>query len=202
MMALYRYSKIKGNHTEYLVNMCETDGEHSRSHGLKTELIKKQAESLNIPIIQENTDSGNYELNFKKVITKMKEEDVNVGVFGDIYLMEHRFWIERVCKEMNIEPVFPLWNLDTQSLLKEFIAEGFEALTVAVNTEKLDSDWLGRKLDASFYDDIIKLDGIDACAENGEYHTFVYHGPNFKCPVQFKKGEKYRRDNHSYLTLN
>jgi diphthamide synthase (EF-2-diphthine--ammonia ligase) len=30
---------------------------------------------------------------------------------------------------------------------------------------------------------------VDTCGENGEFHTFVYDGPIFHHPVNFKKGE-------------
>jgi uncharacterized protein (TIGR00290 family) len=202
MLALYRHLQTKGNEVAYLVNMCDTDGEHSRSHGIKKSIIHSQAEAMNIPIIQEATDFSGYEARFKSVITELKTDGVTAGIFGDIYLVEHRTWIERVCKELDIEPIFPLWGNDTKKLLKEFINVGFKALTVAVNTDKLNENWIGRNLDLSFFDEITAMKNTDPCAENGEYHSFVYDGPVFSNPVKFTKGETYRKDNHIFLTLN
>jgi len=182
--------------------MCEADGNHSRSHGLTREMIQAQALAMDTRIIQQPTDRNEYEKNLKNVIALLKTEGVTAGVFGDIYLNEHRVWIERVCSEMQIEPVFPLWGCNTTDLLKEFITVGFKAMTVSVRCDMLSQHWLGRQLDQDFLDEIGLLPGIDPCAENGEYHTFVYDGPVFKNPVNFSKGLVSQRDNHYFLELN
>jgi uncharacterized protein (TIGR00290 family) len=201
MLAVYRQLQKEGIEVAYLVNMCDTDGEHSRSHGIKKSFIKKQATAMNIPILQEATDQRGYEICFKSVINELKKEGVTAGIFGDIYLMEHRTWIERVCRELQIKPIFPLWENDTKTLLREFIDAGFKALTVAVNTDKLDKNWIGRELDLSFYNDITSMENIDPCAENGEYHSFVFNGPIFSEPVNFSMGKIHQNNNHLFLQL-
>jgi diphthamide synthase (EF-2-diphthine--ammonia ligase) len=35
---------------------------------------------------------------------------------------------------------------------------------------------------------------IDACGENGEFHTFVYDSPNFNNPINITQGETVERD--------
>jgi diphthamide synthase (EF-2-diphthine--ammonia ligase) len=45
------------------------------------------------------------------------------------------------------------------------------------------------------------MNEVDLCRENGEYHTFVYDGPIFKKPVEFRVGERRFRDNHWFLEL-
>ncbi len=115
--------------------------------------------------------------------------------------MEHRVWIERVCSELQIEPIFPLWENDTKSLLKKLIDAGFKALTVAVNSDMLDENWIGRELDLSFYNEITSMENIDPCAENGEYHSFVYNGPIFSQPVNFSKGKTHQNGKHIFLQL-
>lgn len=202
MLAVYRTLQKKEYEVAYLVNMCDNDGEHSRSHGIKKSFIETQAKAMNIAIVQEAADFKGYESSFKAVISELKKDGVTAGIFGDIYLMEHRTWIERVCQELEIEPIFPLWENDTKLLLKEFIEAGFKSLTVAINTDKLDNTWLGRNMNNSFYDDITALKDIDPCAENGEYHSFVYDGPIFSEPVNFSKGEVRTDKNHLFLALN
>lgn len=201
MLATHRHLQEAGNQIVCLVNMCDQKGDLSRSHGLKKQLIQRQANAMGIPVIQQATSHQEYEKNFKNVILKLKEQGVDYGVFGDIYLKEHRVWIERVCSEMDIEPIFPLWNNDTLDLLKEFIHTGFKAITVSVRSEKLSEQWLGRIVDERFLTDISKMENIDPCAENGEYHTFVYDGPLFKTPVNFETGMTVFRDLHHFLEL-
>jgi len=202
MLATYRYLNEADNKIGCLLNMCSDNGDHSRSHGIKKHLISNQAESMNIPLIQKATGIDNYEKNFKKVIGELKMDNFNAGVFGDIYLEEHRTWIERVCNDMGIIPIFPLWGANTGDLLDEFIDNGFKTIVVAIDNRKLSTDWLGRIIDEKFHHDIKNLPGIDPCAENGEYHSFVYDGPIFNGPVRFTTGEKYTENNNSFIKLN
>ncbi|NJO91969.1 MAG: diphthine--ammonia ligase [Chloroflexia bacterium] len=202
MLALYRIQQTDEHKVVCLVNMCDADGKHSRSHGLRKDVVAAQAKALEIPIIQKQTDIKEYETNFKSVITDLKKQGIEGGVFGDIYLEAHRIWIEGVCREMDIEAVFPLWRDNTHKLLNEFINLGFKALTVSIHQSMLDKNWLGRDLDETFVNQITKLKNIDPCAENGEYHSFVYDGPNFKSSVGIVNGEVYEKNNHWFQEIN
>ncbi len=201
MLAVYRYLQTIDHEMACLVNMCDVDGEQSRSHGINKRFIRSQALAMNLPIVQPAVDARGYESCFKAVVNDLKKEGVTAGVFGDIYLVEHREWIERVCKELDIDPIFPLWGEETQALLKDFVELGFKALTVAVDKNKLNEHWIGRELDQSFFKDITAMADIDPCAEKGEYHTFVYDGPLFSHPVAFEKGKPYERGHHVFLPL-
>lgn len=202
MLALYRFLKNNENEVACLVNMCDAETDYSCSHGLPKSIIVSQAEKLNIPLIQGYTDSKEYENAFKKIILDLSDQGISAGVFGDIYLMEHRTWIERVCSDMNIEAIFPLWGNNTSDLLHEFIKAGFKALTVSVHSQMLSQDWLGKELDQAFFNEITSLPKIDPCAENGEYHSFVYDGPLFSTPVPFIKGAINHHDNHYFLNIS
>lgn len=201
MLALHRFLKEPQNEVVSLVNMCDADSNLSRSHGLTQSIIAKQAACMGLRLTQKTTDRTNYEARFKEVIEQLKKEGVTAGVFGDIYLNEHRTWIERVCNELQIQPIFPIWTNDTPGLLNEFIEAGFKALTVSVHVDKLPQSWLGRKLDRTFFNEITTIPGIDPCAELGEYHTFVYDGPLFKSPVAFSTGQISTHDKHYFLKI-
>ena len=57
-------------------------------------------------------------------------------------------------------------------------------------------------LDRQFYDDILKLPGVDACGEGGEYHTLITDGPDFTQKVELLETEKKRLDNgFGYLEI-
>ena len=201
MLALYRIQKSGTNQVKVLLNMCDADTDVSRSHGIRQDLAVRQAEAIGIELLQPKTDRAGYEQNFKAAILKLKEQGITGGVFGDIYLWEHRHWIERVCAECGIEAIFPLWDNPVEELAAEFIQEGFKTLTVSVNAKQLTEDFLGREYDSIFVAELSKLEGIDVCAELGEFHTFVYDGPNFRHPVSFQKGAVRFRDNHWFLGI-
>lgn len=201
MLAMYRILQQKQHEVNYLINMCDMDQVHSRSHGLRKHLIVQQASSLGIELIQPISDFETYETQFKAAIKQVKEKGINAGVFGDIYLQPHRQWIEKVCWDMDIQPLFPLWENNTEDLLKEFLQAGFKSIIVSVNSHFLSKSWLGKEINTVLVNDILNLNNIDPCAENGEFHSFVYDGPIFKRPVTFKTEKIYFKDPHWFLEL-
>ena len=94
-------------------------------------------------------------------------------VTGDIYEVagHEEGWLGRVCKEVGLTPVKPLWMGDTKQIYLDYLKTGFKATVVRTKLDLLGIDWLGRVLDSKFYDDILKLGNVDACGEGGEYHT-------------------------------
>ncbi|MEW6417351.1 MAG: diphthine--ammonia ligase [Nitrospirota bacterium] len=182
-LSCYKVMQNQDVKIAYLLNMISEDGKYSRSHGIGSDLLRAQAEAIGIPIVQRRTTWETYEEEFKKAVSDFKKEDVQVGVFGDIDLREHRDWVERVCKDMGIEAILPLWKEEREKLLEEFIDLGFKAIIVATQAELLNREWLGRRVDKKFVKEIKAIGNIDLCGEKGEYHTFVYDGPIFKNPV-------------------
>ncbi len=197
------YKAMQGQNIKvaYLLNMVSEDGKHSRTHGISSELLRSQAEAIGIPIVQKRTTWETYEEEFKKAISDFKKENVQAGGFGDIDLQEHRDWVERVCKESNIKPIFPLWQRKREEILREFINSGFEAIVVAAKVDILGSKWLGRKIDEEFIEELKGLGGLDLCGEAGEYHTFVTSGPIFKKKIKLLKTAKAKRGNHWFLDI-
>ena len=200
-LSLYKAMQIESLEVKYLLNMINKDGLYSRSHGISSNLLKEQASAIGIPIVQRKTSWEDYEEEFKKVVSKLKKENISAGVFGDIDLQEHRDWIERVCKDVGIKPVLPLWKEEREKLLEQFIQAGFKAIIVATNAEFLGKEWLGQEINKKFVEELRVLGNIDLCGEKGEYHTFVYDGPIFKKPVEFIAGKGYLKDNHWFLEI-
>ncbi len=183
-----------------MVGMLNSTGKRSRSHGIISDLLRVQADAMGISIIQRRASWRNYENEFKKAVTDLKSEGIKAGIFGDIDLQEHRDWVERVCGELGIEAVLPLWKGKREDLLREFIRVGFKAIVVAAQFEFLGEEWLGREIDEKFVADIKGLN-IDICGENGEYHTFVYDGPIFEKPVGFTAKRRILVNKHWFLEL-
>jgi uncharacterized protein (TIGR00290 family) len=200
-LALYR-AKKEGLDICYLFNMVSDDGKRSRSHGIRADVIKKQAEGLGIPILQQRTVDEDYEAVFVKAIESFKRQGIEVGVFGDIDFNEHREWIERVCNAAAITPRLPLWLENQTKLMEEFIAAGFKSVVVAVKTDLLGKEFLGRIVDRQFLTDIAALNkGITPCGEAGEFHTLTIDGPLFKKRLEISKSEIVTRKEHHFLEI-
>lgn len=201
ILSCYEAMQNRNIRVDCLLNMISEDGRHSRSHGISSGLIRLQAEGIGIPIVQRKTSWENYEKEFKILVRTFKRENIQAGIFGDIDLQEHRDWVERVCKEAGIKPILPLWKIEREELLGEFIALGFKAVICATHASLLGKEWLGREIDEEFLEKIKARGDIDLCGEKGEYHTFVFDGPIFKKAVKFSFGKKILNDNHWFLKL-
>jgi len=135
----------------------------------------------------------------------LKRNGVEGMVFGDIYLQEHRDWIVRVCGELGIAPLLPLWGMAPERVLSSFIEAGFEAVVISAKADIFDEKWLGRRIDPSFLFDLKKKLGqgkeLDVCGEHGEYHTFVVDGPLFRKRMQITYGVRVQRNGYWFLDI-
>jgi diphthine-ammonia ligase len=178
-LAAYR-ARQQGHRLVYLLNTVAEDGSRVRSHGFPSEVVALQARAMGLPLIQVHTSWEEYEANFKDAMWTLRAAGVEGGVFGDMDLEEHRAWVERVCTEVGLVPLLPLWKADPWALLEEFWEAGFRAVVVAT---RLDPAFLGRPLDRELVTEMAAL-GAHPCGENGEYHTLVTDGPLFRCPLR------------------
>jgi uncharacterized protein (TIGR00290 family) len=142
-----------------------------------------------------------YESTFIVALEELKDAGVQVGVFGDIDIDEHRLWEEKVCDAAGIDAYLPLWKAPRLVLLGEFLLLGFDATIVTVNSEKLGKAYLGKLIGLELVKEFVSL-GIDPSGEKGEYHTVVTNGPIFSEPVRLKPGEQSLHDGYWFLDVS
>ncbi len=170
-----------------------TDGYNRTSiHGVREELLEGQAKSLRLPLVKvripKNCSNELYEEKMKGAIGKIKEKGITHIAFGDLFLEDVRNYREKMLKSTELEPVFPLWGLNTTDLLHRFLSLGYKTIITCVDLTKLSEEYSGKEINLDF---LQKLpEGIDPCGENGEYHSFVYEGPIFTEPIRFQIGTK------------
>ncbi len=191
---------MDGHEVTCLLTMLATTGRHSRSHRLSREVLMAQAEATGIPACYRRASWNTYEQEFNKALTSFKREGLEGGVFGDLYTDTHRQWVEGVCNKPGLTPLLPLWGRESKDLLSELVGLGFEAVVVAVKAHFLDASWLGKRIDEAFIVEIEKQ-GVDACGENGEYHTLVVDGPMFKKRIALKDTGIIKRDGMCFLDI-
>jgi diphthamide synthase (EF-2-diphthine--ammonia ligase) len=108
-------------------------------------------------------------------------------VFGDIFLEDLKIFREQLLKSSGLQGVFPLWEKDTRRLIADFIQAGFKTLICAANAKYFSAAQMGTTIDDAFVRQLPAE--VDPCGENGEFHTFLYHGPIFKTPASYVAGE-------------
>jgi diphthine-ammonia ligase len=196
-------AKEQGIDIRYLLNFASDTERKSRSHEIDSELILRQAELTGIPVIQKYTSSASYEKTFKETINSLKKEGVEAIVFGDIYLQEHKDWIDRICGELSVKAILPLWKIDTDMLINEFIGLGFETVVVTAKKDIMEKEHIGRVIDRGFVDELVSMNkDIDLCGEKGEFHTLVTAGPLFnKKRINLKETGKTLKEGRHVLNI-
>ncbi len=197
------YKAIKEGHGVSQLLIMMYDPSKSNFHMIRSDMLDAQSQAIGIPIVKWTTTPDTYEQDFQKTLLQMKAKGVEGIVTGDVYdvAMHEAGWLDRVCKEVGLTPIRPLWHRDTQQILKEFIQEGFKATVVRVKTDVLGIEWLGREINKEFFDDLLKLGTVDPCGERGEFHTFVTDGPLFKERIEILESEKVKLNGHGRLVI-
>ena len=194
----------RGLKVSYLLNFINEDSTRAMSHGLDHKLIALQAQAMGLPIIQQPVTWETYEAGLKAALEELKPKGIVGLVTGDIHLQEHKDWIDRVCGEIGMKAVLPLWQMDTSQLLTDFIEAGFKAVVVSVKAEFFGKEWLGRQVDDKLAAELSQLAerlDMDPCGEAGEFHTFIYDGPCFKKSIRISKTVPVARDDRWFLDI-
>ncbi len=190
-----------GYKVKHLVNFISKEYQRVSFHGTEKSLIRMQSELAGIPLYQKETTPDNYENEFKDAVKSLSTLGIEGMVFGDIYLDEHRQWVERVCDELGIEAVEPLWGINTEEHLTDFIDKGFKAVVVSGQAKFIDKEWIGMPVDMNFLRHLKAKPEVDICGEKGEYHTFVVSGPLFKGEIEITDKEVISRNGYWFLDI-
>jgi len=182
-LAAYR-AKRAGHEIACLVSMFTTEVGRLYPHHFTPDLLKRQAEAIDIPILLNWTSGKDYTSNYIKMLKDLRSKGITGGVFGDVSLgnpdsEEHRCWVEKVCQAAGMEVFLPLWDEDRESIISDLINSGFESIIVATDDTGLGKNWLGKRLDWELLSQLKQLHQNSHNGEIGLYHTLVVDGPMF-----------------------
>lgn len=181
-----------------LLTSITTEYDRVSIHGVRRALLEAQAAAAGLPLIEialePRSSNEAYEAAFLDALARIRVDlpAVRHIAFGDLFLADVRAYRERLVAEAGFEPLFPLWHRDTAALASEFIAAGFSAHLVCVDTQALPASFAGRPFDVAMLADLPA--GVDPCGERGEFHTFVTGGPVFTEPIAVRTGELVMRE--------
>jgi uncharacterized protein (TIGR00290 family) len=181
-----------------LLTSVTTDYDRISVHGVRRSMLQAQVERLNLPLFEIALEPGctndAYEAAFHAALEQIRAKlpEVTHIAFGDLFLEDVRAYRERLLTGTGFDPLFPIWGEDTTSVARRFIADGFSARLVCVDTTQLDAGFAGREFDEKLLVDLPPT--VDPCGERGEFHTFVSDGPPFSAAIPYVVGEKVLRD--------
>jgi len=168
------------------------------------ELTKLQAKALGIKqVIAKTKGEKEKELeDLKKAIKKVRNKVEGI-VSGAVASNYQKSRIDRVCEDLGLQSISPLWQKDQLSLLEEE-ASCMGILITGVFCEGFDESWLGRRMDKECLQDLIKLNkkyGVNLSGEGGEYETFVLDSPTFKKKILIESWKKVWEGNSGYIVV-
>jgi uncharacterized protein (TIGR00290 family) len=165
-------------------------------HAVREELLEAQAAALGLPLVKVFIPSPcpneAYELAMAQAMVRARAEGISRIAFGDLFLEDIRKYREEKLASVGMQPVFPIWGIETRALAQEMVRSGLRALVTCVNPKLLDPRFAGRIFDEQLLAEL--PESVDPCAERGEFHTCVYAGPMFKKPLPVRAGEIVTRD--------
>ncbi len=166
-----------------------------------------QAEAIGVPQVVEETPGVKEEElgDLTRAIRKAKEtyrlEGICTGAVASVYQKSR---VERICDELELECISPLWGTNPEEHLRRLITESFVVMVVSVSALGLDRRWLGRILDNVAIDELVSLSKkfrFHAGLEGGEGETFVLDCPLFSSRVEVASEAKHWKGDSGTLEI-
>jgi len=201
-LSLHRALKL-GYEVKFLVTMIPQREESWMFHFPNIHLTDLFAEAVEIPLVKAET-VGIKEKELKDLQNLLATLDIEGVVSGAISSRYQKERIDKICRELNLKSIAPLWQADPMQLLKEIINLDFEVIIVGVYAYGFDQSWLGRKIDSTTLKKLVELNDkyqISLVGEGGEYETLVLDAPFFKKKIQVLQTERIWENNSGYLLV-
>jgi uncharacterized protein (TIGR00290 family) len=202
-IALYEIQRARVYRVVALLTTLTRDYDRISMHGVRRVLLERQANSLGVPLhqvlISKDATNEEYEMKMCEAFLVYRERGTESIVFGDLFLEDIRAYREQFLARHNMRGLFPVWKRNTSSFIKRFIELGFRAVVTCVDSKMLDQSFAGRTIDEAFISSLPSH--VDPCGENGEFHSFVFDGPNFSQAVKFSIGETVSRESFWFCDL-
>jgi diphthine-ammonia ligase len=188
-------------------------------HEVAPEIIQQQAQALEVPLVQGEVRWDTIDQFLKNSIRMLKAKGVEGLVFGVVpphfpldtseklreyqTLVAHKEWMNRICRELDVKPITPLWESNPDQILKDLVDKGFETIILVVDSKYFGEEWLGRKIDKDFLDAAYRLKREKSVHIGGSgYHTLVLDGPLFKKRLKILKSRKIWKRGYGVLEID
>lgn len=197
IFALYKAQKL-GHNIKILVTMLPKRSDSYMFHFPNINLTKYISKALEIPIIMGKT-SGVKEKELDDLKILLSSLDVDGVVTGAIASSYQKKRIEKICKELDLKSISPLWNQEPIEIMRELLDLKFRIIFVGIFAYGLDQSWLGKEITDESLKKLVELNKkfeISLVGEGGEYESFVLDAPIFKKRIKIIKSET-KFDNNS-----
>ena len=190
IFALYKAQKM-GHHIKVLATVIPKRSDSYMFHFPNIQLTQQISKALDIPLVKIET-SGIKEKELDDLKLLLSSLDVDGIVTGAIASSYQKKRIDKICKELNLKSISPLWNQDPLKIMKELLDLKFKIIFVGVSAHGLDESWLGKEINNERLKELEELNKkfqISLVGEGGEYESLVLDAPIFKKRIRIIKSE-------------
>jgi len=176
----------------YLVTMIPQREDSWMFHTVNIGLASLIAEAYGVEHVAAST-SGVKEEELQDLRRVLESLDVDAVVSGAIASNYQRRRIDKLCQQLGLKHITPLWGRKPAELLKEMLEAGLRIMVIGVAALGLDERWLGRIIDEEALRELVELNrryGINVCGDGGEMETLVLDAPWFRCRVEILETER------------
>lgn len=201
-LALHRVIN-RGYEVKCLVSMIPLREDSWMFHYPNIRLVDLFAEAVEIPLVKAET-SGIKEKEVEDLKRLIEQLDVEGIVSGAIASNYQKTRIEKICKQLTLKCITPLWHANELEVLREILDLKFEVIITGVYAYGLGREWLGRKIDEDAVEALMELNeqySISLVGEGGEYETLVLNAPLFKKRIKVIKSEKVWKNQSGYFLI-
>jgi len=190
VLALYRAQKM-GHNVEVLATMIPKRDDSYMFHFPNIHLTELLSRAVEIPLVKAET-SGVKEKELEDLKNLLASLDVEGVVSGAVFSSYQKERVDRICEELGLKSVAPLWHEDPLDIMKEMINLKFKVIIIGVYAYGLDQTWLGREINTETLNQLVELNQkyqISLVGEGGEYESLVLDAPIFKKRIEIIKAE-------------
>ncbi|MBN1896631.1 MAG: TIGR00289 family protein [Candidatus Aenigmarchaeota archaeon] len=182
---LAMHKAMKTDKVVCLITLVSENKESYMFHTPNIGLTKLQAEAIGLPLIEKITKGVKEDelKDLKSAISEARErfgiEGIVTGAVKSVYQAER---IQKICNDMGLKCINPLWHIDERVLLEELIENGFRVMISGVFAYPLDKSWIGIIIDKDVIEELVKLQEkymISPVGEGGEIETTALDAPFF-----------------------
>ena len=186
--AIYK-AQQQGDEVVCLITLKSKRADSYMFHIPNIHMASMIAEAMGLPLISEESSGvKEKELDDMKRALKMAKEKYGIaGVTSGALASQYQYErVGRICDELGLKSVAPLWQADPESYIKELIANNFKAIITGIAADGLTEAWLGTEINEEFLRKIKKLH-VHYGGEGGEYESLVLDCPLFNKKIKVVK---------------
>ncbi len=190
------YRAMEKNSVACLITLISENDESYMFHTPNIRHTDIQAEAIGIPLLVQHT-VGQKEtelVDLKSAIAAARDrfriEGIVTGAIESVYQASR---VQRICRDMDLWCLNPLWQINQIDYLRLLLSKGFEIIISGVFAYPFDESWVGAMITEERIQALEQLQRkykINPTGEGGELETFVLDGPMFSKRIEILKASK------------